>query len=61
MMKYLTASAPATQALVRTAHVLMGHLILATTAVVTLYIFRWTALVPVQVVPNPVNRLEGAA
>jgi cytochrome c oxidase assembly protein subunit 15 len=61
MMKFLTASAPAAQALVRTGHVLMGHLILATTVVVTLHSFRLTAAVPVQVVSDPVDRLEGAA
>jgi len=61
MMKYLTASVPTTQALVRTGHVLMGHLILATAVVVTLRIGRLTARASVQVVPNPVDRLEGAA
>jgi cytochrome c oxidase assembly protein subunit 15 len=61
MMKYFAASAPAMQALIRTAHVLMGHLILASTVVTTLYVFRLTAVASVQVLPDAVNRLEGAA
>jgi hypothetical protein len=61
MMKFLTSSSPTAQALVRTGHVLMGHLILATSVVATLQILRLTAVAPVQVVTKPVDRLEGAA
>jgi cytochrome c oxidase assembly protein subunit 15 len=61
MMRFLTASAPAAQALVRTSHVLMGHLILATSVVATLHIWRLTATATVQIAADPVHQLEGAA
>jgi cytochrome c oxidase assembly protein subunit 15 len=60
MFKYLAPSAPATQALVRTAHVLLGSLILATSAVVTLQIHQPSFAVA-RSNANPFQRLEGAA
>jgi hypothetical protein len=60
MLKYLASSGPAEQALVRTVHVLLGHLILATSMVVTLEVHRRAAPVAVST-SAPVSRLEGAA
>jgi cytochrome c oxidase assembly protein subunit 15 len=60
MFKYFTPAAAASQALVRTSHVLMGSLILATSVVTTLQIFRRTAGTAVSAL-SPVHPLEGAA
>lgn len=60
MFKYFTPAAAASQALVRTGHVLMGSLILATSVVTTLQIFRRTAGTAASAL-SPVHPLEGAA
>jgi cytochrome c oxidase assembly protein subunit 15 len=59
MLKY-TFSSAGTQVLVRTAHVLTGHLILATAVVLTLQAYRRTAS-PNRPAAVPLRRLEGAA
>jgi cytochrome c oxidase assembly protein subunit 15 len=43
MLRYLAPSHPAVQALVRTSHVLVGHLSLATAVVVAIHVHRATA------------------
>ncbi len=48
------------QAVVRTAHVLLGSWVLATSAVVTLQVYRRTATAP-EAATVPLSRLEGAA
>lgn len=58
MVKYFTSSSALAQALIRTAHVLMGSLILATSVVVTLQIQRRTSAVASSAA---VRHLEGAA
>jgi cytochrome c oxidase assembly protein subunit 15 len=60
MFKYFTPAAATSQALVRTAHVLMGSLILATSVVTTLQIYRRTAGTAPSAL-SPVHHLEGAA
>ena len=60
MFKYFTPAAAASQALIRTGHVLMGSLILATSVVTTLQIFRRTARTTASAL-SPVHPLEGAA
>lgn len=60
MFKYFTPTAPTSQALVRTAHVLMGALILATAVVATLQVFRRTTGTAAATL-SPVHHLEGAA
>ncbi len=60
MFKYFTPAAPASQAVIRTGHVLMGALILATSVVATLQIFRRTAGAASSTLKS-VHHLEGAA
>src|SRR6516162_5396680 len=60
MFKYFTPSALATQALIRTGHVLFGSLILATSVVVTSQIHRASSA-SARFIGGPFQHLEGAA
>ena len=60
MFRTVASASAGAQILVRTAHVLMGHLVLAAAVIVTLQVYRRTAAA-VQPAPDPVGRLEGVA
>ena len=61
MLKYFEWSEPVRQASVRTVHVLIGHLIFATTTAANLLVYQATTASAVQRLAVSTGRLEGAA